>query len=521
MSGADQAGNGRAQRREKRRQRLYESPVRVVVVLASAIFVAEALVMLVFRSMPGVPWFIDLLADSSILLLLLTPIFRIYIYKPMKAQIEKRKAAEACLKEYQAGLESIIEDRTAKLVEALQGLERENAERMLTEEALQRSEERFRLLFEQTEDAIILFKPGTCRIIDVNSVAERLYGYSKQELFSLGAGCLMGSEDYAKFCEIIGQVRHGDTIRIDSVTHIRKGGEEIVASVRGKMVSIQNVDLVYCTMRNITQRIRLEEEARLIQAKLIHTNKMTSLGVLVASIAHEINNPNNYIMTNSELLAKVCRDIHPILQEYYDEYGDFNLGGIPFSEMKSVLPELNNGISDGARRIRDIINNLKDFAREEASCVSTKVDVNRVVSIAASLLNHQIKKHTKHFRLNLWGAVPAVLGSTQQLEQVVINLIMNSLQALPGEECSVEVSTLFAADKDEVVIRVTDEGGGIPADIANRILEPFFTTRLDSGGSGLGLAICHSIVREHRGTLGFESVPGRGTTFTVRLPAVH
>lgn len=521
MSGADQAGGGRAQRREKRRQRLYESPVRVVVVLASAIFVAEAVVMLVFRSLPGVPWFIDLLADSSVLLLLLTPIFRNYIYKPMKAQIEKRKAAEACLREYQAGLESIIEDRTAKLVEALQGLERENAERMLTEEALQRSEERSRLLFEQTEDAIILFKPGTCRIIDVNSVAERLYGYSKQELFSLGPGCFMDSEDYAKFCEIIGQVRHGDTIRIDSVTHIRKGGEEIVASVRGKMVSIQNVDLVYCTMRNITQRIRLEEEARLIQAKLIHTNKMTSLGVLVASIAHEINNPNNYIMTNSELLAKVCRDIHPILQEYYEEHGDFNLGGIPFSEMKSVLPELNDGISDGARRIRDIINNLKDFAREEASGVSTKVDVNRVVSIAASLLNHQIKKHTKHFRLNLWGAVPAVLGSTQQLEQVVINLIMNSLQALPGEECSVEVSTSFAADKDEVVVRVTDEGGGIPAGIANRILEPFFTTRLDSGGSGLGLAICHSIVREHRGILEFESVPGRGTTFTVRLPAVH
>lgn len=521
MNGPEPVGTSWEHRREKRRQRLYESPVRVVVVLVIAIFFAEASVMLLFHFFPEVPWVVDLLTDSLILLLLLTPILRIYIYKPMKAQIEKRKAAENRLMEYQANLESTIADRTAKLTEALQGLERENAERMRTEEALQRSEERFRLLFEQTEDAIILFKPGTCRIIDVNSVAERLYGYSKQELFSLGPSCFMSPDAYGEFCEIIGQVRHGDTIRIDSITHVRKGGDEIVVSVRGKMVIIQNVDLVYCTMRNITQRIRLEEEARLIQAKLIHTNKMTSLGVLVASIAHEINNPNNYIMANSELLSKACKDIYPILQEYYEEHGDFNIGGIPFTEMQSVFPDLYTGISDGSRRIRDIINNLKDFAREESSSVAARVDVNRVVTIAASLLNHQIKKRTKHFRLRLWGAVPTVLGSTQQLEQVVINLIMNSLQALPGEESSVEVSTLFDADKDEVVIRVADEGAGIPADIVNRILEPFFTTRLDSGGSGLGLAICHSIVREHRGTLEFESTPGRGTTFTVRLPAMN
>lgn len=508
-------------RKQERRERLYQSPVRLLTVIALSIFVAEMVVMVILYIFPEIPRSIETIIDAGLLLILLTPVLRFYFFKPMELLIEKKEKAEASLIEYKANLESLVEDRTARVTAAMKELEREVAERTRTEEALQKSEERFRQLFQQTEDAIILFKPGSCRIIDVNPVAERLYGYSKQELFELGPTSFVKKEDYERFCETITGVQRGGALQIDTTTHLRKGGDEIVVSIRGKMVTIQNVDLVYCTIRDITTRIRLEEEARLIQAKLIHTNKMASLGVLVAGIAHEINNPNNFILVNSEILAKAWKDISPLLREYYEANGDFMVGGIPYTQMTEHFPELLTGIRDGSHRIKEIINNLKDFARDGKTTHDGRVDINRSVSIAVSILSHQIKKRTRNFRLELAESLPPVLGSAQQLEQVIMNLILNAVQSLPGETSAVAVSTAYDSGSDEVVVTVADEGRGIPRDIADRILEPFFTTRLDSGGSGLGLAISYSIVKDHRGNLEFESLPGQGTTFTVRLPAVH
>lgn len=513
----------RAARRAARKIRFYQSPVRIAIALASIVFVAEAIVMVVmvqFFSFPSRAPIVDLFTDSLLLLLLIAPFLHRFIFKPMATQIAQREEAETRLREYQANLESLVEERTTRLTEAIGNLEREIVERKRTEEALLRSEERFRQLFEQTEDAIILFRPGGCRIIDVNPVAERLYGFSKKEFFEQGPEALMAPAELDTFCRAIGQVRMGDSIRIDTIPHTRKDGTEIIVSVRGKMVTIQQVDMVYCTIRDISKRIRLEKENRLIQARLIHTNKMTSLGVLVASIAHEINNPNNYIMVNSEILRRSWNDIYPILRDYHDEHGDFSVGGVPFSEMREAFPELIAGVHDGARRIRGIVNNLKDFARNEATSIVGNVDVNRAITMATTMLNHQILKHTRNFRLELAEGLPLVRGSLQQLEQVIINLIMNAIQALPSEERRVTVTTALDGPDGGVVIRVADEGSGIPVEIGNSILEPFFTTRLDSGGTGLGLAICHSIVRDHGGTLEFTSVPGEGTTFTVHLPAV-
>jgi signal transduction histidine kinase len=140
------------------------------------------------------------------------------------------------------------------------------------------------------------------------------------------------------------------------------------------------------------------------------------------------------------------------------------------------------------------------------------------VSVAASLLNPQIKRHTRQFKLDLHEGVPMVRGNPQQLEQVVINLIMNAVQALPDRERKVIVSTSFDQDGGFAIIRVDDEGEGMPAEVRERICEPFFSTKLDQGGTGLGLAISNFIIKEHRGTLEFESEPGKGTTARIKLP---
>jgi PAS domain S-box-containing protein len=394
------------------------------------------------------------------------------------------------------------------------GFHRDITNRKQAEKALRESEERFRQIFEQNEDAIILFMPDVCMIIDANPAAEKLFGYTRQELIKtcphicrIDVQQTVCSHDLA------------DGLSIDRQPYRRKDGTEIMVSVRGKIIRLEENEVLYCSFRDITRKVRLEEEARLRQAQLIQANKMTALGTLVAGVAHEINNPNNFIMFNSMLVSDIWKDAVRILTEYYHDNGDYSLGGLPFGEVSDVTPKLLAGITDGSHRIKHIVDNLKDFVRPEKPGPKAVVDINKVVRASALILGNQIRKHTDNFHVHCEEGLPAVRGSSQQLEQVVINLIMNSLQALPDRGHGVKVSTGFDRESEIVTICVSDEGAGMPEDVLDRITEPFYTTKMDTGGTGLGLSISYSIIKEHRGTLEFDSEPGRGTTASIRFPA--
>lgn len=279
-------------------------------------------------------------------------------------------------------------------------------------------------------------------------------------------------------------------------------------------------DLIGCVhvARDITEWKRAEEEKKAIQAKLIQTNKMTSLGLLVSGMAHEVNNPNNSIKFTAHVLAKTWNDLLPVLDQYYRDEGDFVIGGQQYSQMRESLPQLITGITESSRRIEGIIKNLRDFVHKGQADMSMQVDINRIVSVSASILNNQIKMHTNHFKLDLIEGVPNVKGNSQQLEQVIINLIMNALQALPDKERSVRIESFFDETAGKAVIKVSDEGAGMAAEARSRLFEPFFSTKLASGGTGLGLAISNVIVKDHGGSLEFDSEPGKGTTAIITLP---
>jgi PAS domain S-box-containing protein len=398
---------------------------------------------------------------------------------------------------------------------------RDITRRKETEEALRDAAERFRQLFEQSEDAIFFFKPGTCYIIDINETAEKLYGYSKAELKEGGLERLCRPEDFARLCKFVDSINGREVSSLDNIVNLQKDESEIIISIRGKLLTILGVDIIYCTFRNVTDRLRLEEEGRNIQARLIQANKMTSLGLMVSGVAHEINNPNNFITANAQLLARSWDDALKVLREYQRENGDFLIGGIPFSEMEAHSPQLFAGIIDGARRIKEIIINLKSFARQERTMAECDVNVNQVATMAVSILHHELIRHTENFHLDLGEDIPLVRGSKQQLGQVIINLLMNACQALPDRQCGIRMETGFDAAAGQVTITVRDEGCGMSREVSDRIIEPFFTTKLDNDGTGLGLSICQSIVKEHNGTMEFKSEPGKGTTFVVRIPAIH
>jgi signal transduction histidine kinase len=245
---------------------------------------------------------------------------------------------------------------------------------------------------------------------------------------------------------------------------------------------------------------------------------MVSLGTLVSGVAHEINNPITSVMLNAPNLGRMWEAILPILDRHRDQEGDFQVGATSYSRIRDRIPLMLTGITDDARRVRDIVSDLKDFARDNPSDIKDSVDLNDVIGKAVGLTTNLINKSTRQFKLKCQPGLPMVHGNAQRIEQVVINLVVNACQALPDPDRSVTVATRFEASANRIVLEVTDQGEGIPEEHVKRITDPFFTTKREHGGTGLGLAITERIVRDHGGSLVFESTPGEGTTVCVTLP---
>jgi len=401
-------------------------------------------------------------------------------------------------------------------------VERKRAEEALrdSEEKLRIGEEQFRQLFEQNEEPLFLFRGGSAEILDVNPAAVQLYGYPREELLRSGLSLFVLPEERAEIISAISAVQFDSILRIEMATHLRRDGERIIVSIRGKSICTESGHVAYCSFRDITTRIRMEEEAKLHQAQLIHANRMTTLGTMVSGVAHEINNPNSLVMFNAPLILSAWEDAVPVLDVYSRENREFSLGGLPYSEMREVIPKMAAGISDAAVRIKSIVETLKDFARQEKPRRQTTFQINDVVRMAIAILNHEILRATHRFEVSYEEILPPVMGVKQQLEQVVVNLLNNSFQALPSSRHGVRVITCRGREAGEVEFRVEDEGIGMSPEVLERIKMPFFSTRLDSGGLGLGVSICRSIVKEHGGTIEFESEVGKGTRVIVRLPGV-
>jgi hypothetical protein len=400
------------------------------------------------------------------------------------------------------------------------GVDRDIGERKRVEEMLRVSEERFRRLFEQSEEPQILFRKGTAEILDANPAATKLHGHSLEDLLRGGLALFVPPEDLPGFSSAVANIHPGAGLNVARAIHLRKDGARIVVSARGYSIVLGNGEVAFCSFRDITARIQMEEEAKLHQAQLIHANRMASLGTIVSGVAHEVNNPNNLIMFNAPMILSAWDDAVPILEAYFRENGDFSLGGLPYSEMREVVPRLARGISDASLRIKGIVGNLKDFARQDRAKGHAPVQINDVVRTSVAILNHEILKATHRFDAELGKGIPPVSGSSQELEQVLINLMNNALQALPSSRHGLAVKTLWNPGTGEVEVHVADEGVGMSPEVLERTKEPFFSTRLDSGGLGLGLSICRSIVKDHRGTLAFESHIGKGTVAIVRLPVL-
>jgi PAS domain S-box-containing protein len=272
------------------------------------------------------------------------------------------------------------------------------------------------------------------------------------------------------------------------------------------------------TWLDITERKQAEEKERQYQDQLMQADKMVALGTLVSGVAHEINNPNNAIMFNAPLLKEIFDEIIPMMDERYQQEGDFQLAGLPYSQLKESASELFNGIIRSSDRIKAIVADLKNFARPESYDLDQEVNINNVVQASLTLLQNMIKKSTNNFSVKYGKNIAPVTGNFQRLEQVVINLVQNACQALENKQQAIGVSVSYDKKNHQVRMKVEDEGVGIDPENIKFITDPFFTSKREQGGTGLGLSVSARIIRNHGGTLHIQSEPGKGSVFIVALP---
>lgn len=381
-------------------------------------------------------------------------------------------------------------------------------ERKLADEALRDSEAKLRDMFQHSPDIIMTVDSGGKVLLMNRSIpalpAERALGRN--------ALALMPRDLRQWFRKALKKVFRKGASRQFQYSAVDGTYWE------GRVVPIldddRQISAAMIIAADVTEKRNLEEQA-------LHNARLASIGVLAAGVAHEINNPNNAIQFNASLVSRAWQDITPILREYSEEHGDFALGGLSFEDSCETFPRLLGEINNNSDRIRRIVQNLKHMSRQDTGGLTAVVDLQQVLEATVMILHNQIQKFTDFFALEVPDDLPTVTGNSQQLEQVFVNVLLNSLQSLPDRTREVKLSAV--ADTENGVVRVTisDQGRGIPERDLGRLTEPFFTTRKETGGTGLGLSISRSIMEKLGGSMSFESKLGSGTTVTIRIPVTH
>lgn len=255
------------------------------------------------------------------------------------------------------------------------------------------------------------------------------------------------------------------------------------------------------------------------QQQLVHAEKMISLGTLTAGIAHEINNPNNFIQVSSQNLENDIKELKKLIYSLVDENADqsiiktFDRHFAPFSEHLATIEE-------GSSRITSIVKDLRAFSQLDSFDVK-EADIGDCLNSTINLVRTKYKKIT-HFNTDV-GQNIVLCCHPAQLNQVFINLIVNACDAIkvyqinhPHHRGEINIRCQIIAQ--DVVITVTDNGCGMKKDVLNQIFEPFYTTKNIGEGSGLGLSIAYGIAKNHNGELTAVSQPNKGSTFTLTLP---
>jgi PAS domain S-box-containing protein len=341
----------------------------------------------------------------------------------------------------------------------------------------------------------IFVKDRQHRLILVNRALCRLLGHDRDSLVGRTDDDFLPKEEVDVFWEkdelvfTTGQENVNEERLTDS-----SGAVHLIVTKKTLYVDERGTPFIVGIIRDVTDQRRLEEQLR-------QSQKMETLGVLASGVAHEINNPIAYVLSNLRFVSSEL------------SHRERQLPGDWLPEIQQVLDEA----LEGGERVRRIVQDLHTFSRPSSRL--GPVDLHRVLELAINIASSQIRYRASLVRD--YADVPPVQGDESRLGQVVLNLIVNAAQAIPeGKPNENEIRiTTRKGGADRVVLEVRDTGIGIPPHVRNRVFDPFFTTKPIGTGTGLGLSICHGIVTSLGGEISVESEAGKGSTFRVVVPA--
>ncbi len=388
-------------------------------------------------------------------------------------------------------------------------LEREalSAAKDTAEAALSESEERFRSVAEATTAHIAVMQDN--RFVYANQTFLENAGVTWAELkqqeiteFFSPEAVRVGLEAWNRAYE------QGET----QVRYEYRYDDGRWFEVNASLVELDGNDAFITTSFDIT-------EHKLAQQQMFRAEKMASLGQVIAGVAHEINNPNNFIYFNLPILKKYIDSIRPFLDQRARDNPRLSFLNMPYDMFIGDLYKLLENMQHGSSRITGIVSELKNYVRSSDEEDKSSHPLDELIQRVMTLVGKQVRKLVQRFEVDVAPGLPRVNINPGKIEQVLINLVINAGQASDKEDAWVKLTAGHpGGDCRWIEVRVEDNGSGISAEDRHRIFEPFFTTKADEAGTGLGLAISHQIVQDHGGELTVESRVGQGTTFAFRLP---
>ncbi|MEG5040363.1 MULTISPECIES: ATP-binding protein [unclassified Microcoleus] len=316
---------------------------------------------------------------------------------------------------------------------------------------------------------------------------------------------------------------------LETVTNVaQQVARESNFNLQVPVTTNDEIGVLAISFNQLIQRVsEYTKELKQTQAQLIQTEKMSSLGQMVAGIAHEINNPVNFIGGNIDYANQYIEDLTGLVtlyQEYYPNPPDAILERIEDIELEFLredLPKTLSSMKMGADRIREIVVSMRNFSRSDDGKMKS-ADIHEGIDSTLVILNHRLKQGIQVIKQ--YGKLPALECYPAQLNQVFMNIISNAIDALEevkkedkGYSPTIWVSTEITAD-NTVTVKIRDNGPGIAAACAQQIFDPFFTTKSIGKGTGLGLAISYQILAKHQGKIEVNSQIGQGTEFVITLP---
>jgi PAS domain S-box-containing protein len=370
-------------------------------------------------------------------------------------------------------------------------------ERKIAEEKIRESERRYRTLFELESDATFLIDNESGDIIETNETASRMYGYSREELAGMRNVDLSAEPDQTR------QAGHDRLTAIPIRWHRKKDGTIFPVEIAARHISWQGRSVHIASIRDISERIRSDEERRALEIQLFQSQKIEAVGQLAGGVAHDFNNILTVILGYASILLKDTGQSHP---------------------SRPLLEQ----IASSAGRAAELTKGLLAFSRKQV-LDSRPVGMDEIVLDIQKMLARLIREDID-FRTILPDTILTVHADKGQLGQVLINLVTNAVDAMPdGGKLTIHVQPYtmdmrfieqhgFGSPGEYACVSVEDSGVGMDEKTREKIFEPFFTTKEPGKGTGLGLSIVYGIVKQHNGFITVEGEKEIGTTFRIYLP---